>query len=299
MYRAGKKDYYEVLGVPRDVDEKALKAAYRKLARKYHPDVNKGDAAAEEKFKEVSEAFAVLSDPKKRAQYDGGGHEAFGAGFDPFAGFDARSAGIGDLADLLGGLFGGSFAGANFGGGGFRPQPQRGNNLQLELTIDFMEALRGATLNIRVPRRLSQHERREEKVSFHVPAGIREGAKLRVAGKGDAGAAGGPAGDLYVKIGIRPHPLFRRDGDQLVCDLPIGIVTATLGGKATVPTLDGTTTIQIPAGTRSGQKIRLAGQGVPPKGDLFAVVQIQPPKKIDAESRKLLEELGERLGESL
>jgi len=304
MHQTGKKDYYEVLGVSRDADEKQLKSAYRRLARKYHPDVNQGDSSAEDKFKEVSEAFAVLSDPKKRAQYDGGGHAAFGSGFDPFAGFDARAAGVGDLGDLLGNIFGGSFG----GGGGFRGgyggqrvvRPRQGNDLQLELSIDFMEAVRGTTLKVRVPRRGAGSQRQEDTVNFRVPVGIKEGARLRVAGKGDAGSHGGANGDLYLKISIRPHPMFRREGNALVCDLPVGIVTATLGGQVNVPTLDGSTKIQIPAGTRSGQRIRLANAGVPasggkPAGDLFAVVQIQPPKKIDKKTREALEQLRDQI----
>jgi len=348
-----KKDYYEILGVSRDVGEKELKAAYRKLARKYHPDVNKGDPRAEEKFKQVSEAFAVLSDSAKRTQYDRGGHEAFGAGFDPFAGFDVTAAGLGDLADLFGGMFGG------LGSAAGRPgtRPARGNDLKLELAIDFMEAIHGTTLNLRVPRQLacgpcqgrgerpgsggaacsecggqgqrtqpglpflipcrrcngrgrvagprckscrgSGRSRGEEDVKVRVPVGIKDGSTVRVAGKGDAGTAGGPPGDLYLSMRVKAHPLFRREADDLVCELPIGIADAALGSVAQVPTLDGKTTIQVPAGTRSGQRMRLAGKGVPaargrPAGDLYAVIQIHPPKKLDRRSRELLEEFRER-----
>ncbi len=345
-----KQDYYDILGVSRDVDEKQLKAAYRRLARKYHPDVNKGDPAAEEKFKQVSEAFAVLSDKQKRARYDRGGHEAFGAGFDPFSGFDIRAAGLGDLADLFGGMLGG-FAGRRGRGA---VQPGRGNDLKLELSIDFMEAVHGTTLSLRVPRqracvachgigerpgaggaacpdcggtgsrmhqglpiaipcqrcrgrgrtvgppcgacRGSGRTRVEDNVKARIPAGIKDGATVRVAGKGDSGPAGGPAGDLYLSIRVKEHPLFRRDGDDLICELPIAFTDAALGGTADVPTLDGKTTIQIPPGTRSGQRMRLAGKGVPgargrTAGNLYAVIQIHPPKKLDKRSRELLEEL--------
>jgi molecular chaperone DnaJ len=346
-----KKDYYEILGVSRDVGEKELKAAYRKLARKYHPDVNKDDHGAEEKFKQVSEAFAVLSDSAKRTQYDRGGHEAFGTGFDPFAGFDVRAAGLGDLGDLFGGMFGGS------GGAGPGTRASRGNDLKLELSIDFMEAIHGTTLNLRVPRQLacrpcngsgsrpgtggaacsdcggkghrtqpglpfaipcrrcngrgqvagppckgcrgSGRSRGEENVKVRVPAGIQGGSTVRVAGKGDSGAAGGPSGDLYLSIRVKDHPSFRREGNDLVCELPIGIADAALGGTAEVPTLDGKTTIQLPAGTRSAQRMRLAGKGVPagkgrPAGDLYALIQIHPPKKLDRRSKELLEEFRER-----
>jgi len=347
-----KKDYYEVLGVSRDADEKKLKAAYRRLARKYHPDLNKGDSSAEAKFKDVSEAFAVLSDPEKRAQYDRGGHAAFGAGFDPFSGFDVRAAGLGDLADLFGGMFGG------FGSGRGRQASRaaRGNDLKLELAIDFMEAIHGTTLNLRVPRQLTcdacngtgeragtggtacsdcagqghrtqaglpfaipcrrcggsgrapgppcgqcrgaGRTRIEDKVKARIPAGIKDGSTVRLADKGDAGSAGGPPGDLYLSIRVKDHPLFRRDGNDLVCELPIGIAAAALGGTAEVPTLDGKATIQIPAGTRSGQRMRLAGKGVPagknrPVGDLYALIQIHPPKKLDRRSKALLEEFRE------
>ncbi len=345
-----KKDYYEILGVSRDAGEKELKAAYRKLARKYHPDVNKGDTRAEEKFKQISEAFAVLSDPTKRAQYDRGGHEAFGAGFDPFAGFDVRAAGLGDLADLFGGMFG-------FDPGRSAHRAARGNDLKLELSIDFMEAINGTTLNLRVPRqhacsscggrgelpgsgsavcpdcsgqgrrtqpglpfaipcnrcqgrgrlagppceacRGTGRRRGEENVKVRVPVGIKAGSTVRVAAKGDAGTAGGPPGDLYLKIRVKDHPLFRREGDDLVCELPIGIAVAALGGTAEVPTLDGKTTIQVPPGTRSGQRMRLAGKGVPAAGgrragDLHALIQIHPPAKLDRRSRELLEEFRER-----
>jgi len=350
-----KKDYYEILGVSRDVGQTELKAAYRKLARKFHPDVNKGDQRAEERFKQVSEAFAVLSDPAKRTQYDRGGHEAFGAGFDPFAGFDVRAAGLGDLADLFGGMFGGSSS----GGGGRGTQTARGNDLKLELSIDFTEAIHGTTLNLLVPRQLacrqcdgrgerpatggavcsdcggrghraqpglpfaipcrrcngrgriagppckgcggSGRSRGEESVKVRVPVGIRNGSTVRVAGKGDAGTAGGPSGDLYLSIRVKDHPLFRREGNDLVCELPIGIADAALGGTAEVPTLEGKTTIQIPAGTRSAQRMRLAGKGVPaakgrPAGDLYALIQIHPPKKLDRRSKELLEEFRERNG---
>jgi molecular chaperone DnaJ len=344
-----KKDYYEVLGVSRDSGEKELKSAYRRLARKYHPDLNKGDSSAEEKFKEISEAFAVLSDSKKRAQYDRGGHEAFGAGFDPFSGFDVRAAGLGDLADLFGGMFGGFGTGHGRQGG----QPARGNDLKLELSIDFMEAIHGTTLNLQVPRQLAcdachgrgeragtggatcsdcggrghrtqpglpfaipcrrcggrgrtagqpcgscrgaGRVRGEDNVKARIPAGIKDGNTVRLAGRGDSGVAGGPPGDLYLSIRVKDHPLFRREGNDLVCELPIGIADAALGGTAEVPTLDGKSTIQIPQGTRSGQRMRLAGKGVPagkdrPAGDLYALIQIHPPKKLDRRSKGLLEE---------
>lgn len=287
-----KEDYYEILGVSRDANEKQLKAAYRSLARKHHPDLNKGDAKAEEKFKQVSEAFAVLSDPEKRAKYDRGGHAAFGAGFDPFAGFDVRAAGFEDFGDVLGKMFGGF----DFGGGSRgRARPRRGNDLKVGLSIDFMEAVRGTTLSLRVPRQGPRGARSEDEVKARVPAGVKDGSTVRVAGKGDAGSAGGPPGDLYLAISVKPHPMFRREGDNIVCDVPVGFADAALGGTAEVPTIEGKSTIQIPPGTRSGQRMRLAGKGIPagkarPAGDLYAVIQIHPPAKLDRRSRELLEE---------
>jgi len=349
MSSRGKRDYYEVLGVSRSAGGKELKAAYRKLARKYHPDVNPNDKAAEERFKEVAEAFAVLSDPEKRAKYDQGGHEAFGPGFDPFAGagFDFRNFGFGDLSDLFE-LFGGESRRA-------KAQPRRGGDVQLEARISFLEAARGATIEVTLPRQLpcascggtgsSEGQREsecpdcrgsglrtqqrtgmrvsltcgrchgtgrlrrapcaacggsgstvaEERVRVRVPEGIQDGDTVRVPGKGGAGRSGGRPGDAYLVVRVEPHPEFRRDGKDLVCDVPVGIAKAALGGAIEVPTLEGRTTIQLPPGTRSGQKLRLKGKGVPSRGgraagDLYAVIQIAPPKKLDPRSRELLEE---------
>ena len=355
-----KKDYYEILEVSKTANDKEIKAAYRRLARKYHPDVNKDDKRSEENFKEVAEAFAVLSDSEKRAKYDRGGHEAFDPGFNPFAGFDPQQFDFGSgtrgFEDLFGQMFSGGFGGA-FGGAGRRARPAagRGQDLRFETTIPFMDAVRGSTLELMIPRLVpcdscagsgvqagkgqsvcrqcggrgqQEHQqgglrfavtcpscggggrsagppcqscggegrvRREERVKVRVPAGVTDGTTLRVSGKGDAGRAGGPPGNLLLRVGVEPHERFRRDGRDIYCDVTVGLARAALGGTIEVPTLDGSSTIALPAGTKSGQKLRLRGKGIVGTagnagGDLFAVIQIQPPSSLDARSRELLEE---------
>jgi DnaJ-class molecular chaperone len=281
------RDYYEVLGVSRTATDKEIKAAYRRLARKHHPDVNRGDAKAEDRFKEVAAAFAVLSDPEKRARYDKGGAEAFGPGFDPFAGADFGSFdfGSGDLGDLF----------RMFQGGGSARRGQRtraGADLQAELRIPFITAIQGDTVEVSVPRGARSQP---ERVRVRIPAGIEDGARLRVAGQGRAAAGGGSSGDLYLVIHVEPHATLRREGRDLIGEAAIGIVRAAMGGEIQVPTVDGTATITIPPGTASGQKFRLRGRGVPaaggrPAGDLYAVIQIRPPRQLDEKSRELLEE---------
>jgi molecular chaperone DnaJ len=309
----GKKDYYEILGVARTATDKDLKAAYRKLARKHHPDVNPGNKAAEDKFKEVSEAFAVLSDPEKRAKYDRGGHDAFEPGFDPFQGstVDFQDLGLGNLSDLFE-LFGG-----RSGRRGGARRAAQGESVHLEMNLPFADAIHGTTLDVTIPRGItcpqcrgrgqtsggtacrvcggSGRVRHAEPIKVRIPPGIEDGGRIRIAGKGNDGAAGGPPGDAFVNIRVEPHPMFRRDGDDLVCEVPVGIVKATLGGDVSVPTLDGHATIKIPAGTRGGQRFRLKGRGVPSRprhaaGDLYAVIQIVTPRELDARSRELLEE---------
>lgn len=309
-----KRDYYEVLGVPRSATEKDLKAAYRKLARKFHPDVNPNDKSAEEKFKEVSGAFAVLSDPEKRAKYDRGGHEAFEPGFDPFQGttIDFQDLGLGNLSDIF----------EMFGGGGRRRgaprRAARGEDLTLEMRLPFGDAIHGTTLEVAIPRAVSCSHcggrgrlasggacrvcrgggrvSVTENVKTRIPAGIDDAERVRIPGKGNEGVGGGPSGDAYVTIRVEPHPLFRRDGSDLVCEVPVGVVKATLGGDVDVPTLEGRATIKIPAGTRGGQRFRLKGRGVAaraghPAGNLYAVVQLVTPRDLDARSREIFEEL--------
>jgi len=351
-----KPDYYELLGISRSATDKEIKSAYRRLARKYHPDLNKGDKAAEDNFKAVAEAFAVLSDKEKRARYDSGGHEAFGRGFDPFAGFNPQDLNVefGNFADILN-MFGGGFAGGRRRG---PRRPQRGDDLQLELPVSFLDAVRGTTVEILIPRRggcgdcsgsgLAPGARQavcpdcqgsgrveqgrggirlalacprcsgsgrqpgdpcpacrgsgtqaiQDRMKVRIPAGIDDGGRVRIAGKGDAGSSGAPPGDAYLTIRVEPDEQFSRQGRDLSVDVPIDLATAGLGGTVAVPTPDGSTTITIPKATKSSQKFRLKGRGIPagngkPAGDLFAVVQIHPPKKLTKRTRELLEELRE------
>jgi len=315
------RDYYEVLGVPRTASVKDIKAAYRRLAKKHHPDLNPGNKQAEERFKEVAEAFAVLSDADKRAKYDRGGHQAFEPGFDPFggAGFDIHnfdtSFGMADLADLLS-MFGAG-GGGRSGTRGRTRSRRRGEDLRFEITLPFREAVAGTTRELRIPRQVlcqacggsgtagsqpcagcggAGRRAGEDTVKVRIPAGVADGDTIRVSGKGHSGVRSGPPGDSYVVVQVEPDPLFRREDRDLICEVPISITTAALGGTVQVPTLDGVSTITIPPGTRSGQKFRLRGRGVPasgsrPAGDLFAVIAIHPPKHLDARSRELLEEL--------
>ena len=314
MATQGKNDYYGLLGVQRGASDKEIKSAYRKLARQYHPDANAGDPAAEERFKEISEAFAVLSDKEKRGRYDQGGHDAFGAGFDPFAGFDVRNSGMGDLSDIFE-MFTAGRAGRSRG----RSMPRRGQDLTHSIHLPFRQAILGATREIEIPRvgrcsacggrgesagsrcsgcRGTGTLRESRRVKVRIPAGIADGGTLRLRGKGDAGSAGAPSGDLFLEVRVDPHPELRREGRSIVADVIIGIGVASLGGTVVVPTLDGPTEVQVPAGCRSGQKLRLRGLGVTadegqPAGDLLARIVIQAPASLDEESRQLLERFRE------
>ena len=266
----------------------------------------------------------MLSDADQRARNTiVGDTQAFGAGFNPFAGHQPRDFEFGDvdiseLFNMFAGggrvrggqardVYGGGFAeafGGMFGGGagyGARPRPRRGNDLRLEVSVPFREAATGSTVEMVIPRIVGGggNPRREDRVKVRIPAGIDDGATLRIAGKGDAGPGGGPPGDALLTVRVEADSRFRREGRNLVVDVPIGIATAALGGQATVPTMNGDATITIPAGTASAQRLRLKGKGVPagggkPAGDLFAVIQIRPPKSLDADSRALLEQFRER-----
>ena len=279
------KDYYDILGVGKSASEDEIKKAYRKLAKKYHPDVNKGNKDAENKFKEISEAYAVLSDKEKREQYDRLGKEAFSAGGagGPFGGFDfsqfmggagargRRSAGSGrrttvDFTEIFGDLFGG-------GGGGFEGQGVGGSDIESETTIDFGDAIRGTTLDLRFS------DGRTVKVK--IPDGVADGQRVRLRGKGAPSPMGGPPGDLNLLVRVRPHPFFERRGNDIHIDLPITIGEAIRGAEIEVPTIHGPVRARIPAGTQGGQTFRLSGKGVRTKnatGDHYYKVQIVVPK---------------------
>lgn len=275
------KDYYEILGVTKTASDADIKKAYRELAKKYHPDKNKGNKEAEAKFKEVSEAYAVLSDGDKRTQYDRLGREAFGpGGANPFAGFDfsqfmggggrgrragARRGGTVDFTDVFGDLFG--------GGGGFEPpEPE----MQAELTIEFRDAIRGNTMGLTV---------NGESLRVKIPEGIREGQKIRVPRKGQ------PA--LQLTIHVRPHPLFERRGDDIYIDLPITVPEAIRGAEVEAPTIHGPVRMRIPPGTQTGRTMRLSGKGVKTKsgaGDQYCRIQIVVPPAAPAEALDALAE---------
>lgn len=349
---ANPRDYYEVLGVAKNAAEDEIKKAFRRLAMKHHPDRNQGDKAAEEKFKEVQQAYEVLSDPQKRAAYDQFGHAGVhgpqgGPGGPGGAGF----ADFGDIFDVI---FGGNRRGAG-GGRGRASRAQRGSDLRYDLTLNLEEAVLGKNVQIRVPTMVactdcsgsgaakgSKPEKcpdcdgqgqvhlqqgffsvqqtcprchgtgqiitnpcmkchgrgriQESKtLSVKVPAGVDNGDRIRLSGEGEAGAYGGPAGDLYVQMHVKPHPIFTRDGNDLHCDVPISFTTAALGGEIEVPTLGGRVKLKIPAETQSDKLFRLRGKGVKSLrnamlGDIICRVIIETPVSLSKEQKELLQQ---------
>ena len=348
-----KRDYYEVLGVPKGATDQEIKSAYRKLALKHHPDRNPGDKKAEDQFKEAAEAYAVLADTDKRHMYDRFGHAGLGGaatgGFDPnvFTGFEDILGGLGDVFGF-GDIFG--------GGGRRRGGPQRGADLRYDLEISFEESAKGSETALQVPRqetcetckgtgaadgskpstcsqckgrgqlryqqgfftvartcgqcrgtgsviakpcvtcRGAGRVQKERKLTVRIPAGISTGQRMRLTGEGEAGPGGGPPGDLYVVVHVQDHAFFRRDGNDLVCELPVPFTTLALGGDIKVPTLNGAEPVAIPQGTQTGATFRLKGHGMPDVtgrgvGDLHVVVKGLTPRKLNKEQRKLLEQL--------
>ena len=299
-----KRDYYEVLGISRDAPEEEIKRAFKKLARKYHPDVNPGDTKAEDRFKTISEAYAVLSDKDKRRKYDVQGHSAF-AGGSPWGARGAPS-NIDDIlkefgvGDIFGGMFGGGGAprGGGFWGSPRSRGPVKGNDVNYSMEIGFDDALRGMSTTITVPKSEIQNgamRRTTERILVKVPFGVSSGSKIRLAGKGEPSPNGGPPGDLYIITRVRPHEFFERKGDNLHLTLPISLGEAVLGVRVEIHTYEGTTKMTIPPCTQIGQTFRLSGKGAPRikgngKGDLYVMVEVKIPPHVDEESKELIRE---------
>ncbi len=316
------KDYYDTLGVGRDASERDIKQAFRRLARRWHPDVNPDDKEAEEKFKEINEAYEVLGDPDKRAKYDrlgqswkqwqrGGGDPGRYDWSQWFTGMPggARVKWRGDLSDLFGGSGAGAFSdffNALFGGmGGARVRTAedvfgrapgargyRGSSgsgdAEANVTISLEEALNGTSRVL---------EKSGRRIRVTIPPGVTTGSKVRVAGQGYPRAGGGPTGDLYLNVTVSPHAVFEREGDDLRCNVNVDLYTAVLGGQVRVPTLNGDVSLRVPPGTQGGQTFRLRGRGMPNsrdpsrRGNLLATVEVQIPENLSARERELFDEL--------
>ncbi|MHA1231232.1 MAG: DnaJ C-terminal domain-containing protein [Candidatus Helarchaeota archaeon] len=319
-----KRDYYEILGVSRNATQEEIKKAFRKKARQYHPDVNPNDPDAEEKFKEINEAYEVLSNPKTREQYDRFGHdfkryEGVPPGWRPGSRpgtytytwtssgpggarinfeeiFGSAGPGFGGFRDIFGDLFSDIFNISDDESAYRRAKarPQAGDDLKYVLEIDFEEAFRGTTKNIRFKRPGLNEPMKNIKIK--IPAGVKTGTKLRIPGEGMPGKRGGPPGDLYVEIKVRPHKIFRREKDDLVVTVPIKISQALLGAKIPVPSLDGRIKLKVPPGTRSGAKFRIPNRGFPKintnkRGNLIIETKIEIPKYLSPEQRRVAEQL--------
>ncbi len=352
-----KRDYYEILGVNQNASEAEIKKAYRKLAIQFHPDKNPGDKQAEAQFKELSEAYAVLSDPQKRATYDQFGHAGMEGGGFSGGGFDFGGT---PFEDLFGDIFGDVFG----GGRRSRSRGQRGDDLRFNLGIKFEEAAFGAEKKVQVPRmeqcescggtgaeegtspvtcptcngmgqvrfqqgffsltrpcpdcqgqgqiienpcrpcRGTGRTQMTRTLSIKIPAGVESGTRLKLAGEGELGLRGGPPGDLYVVIDVEPHPIFEREGVDVLCEVPIAFVQAALGAEIEVPTLDGKVDLKIPAGTQSNKVFKLSGKGIPAlqgygRGDQLVVIRVEVPTKMTARQKELLEEFAQECGDEV
>ncbi len=361
---AEKRDYYEVLGVPKDADTAAIKKAYRALARKYHPDVNPDNKEAEEKFKEINEAHEVLSNPEKRAKYDQYGHAAFDPSMGAGGGFGGGAGGF-DFGDIFSSFFGGGGFGFG-GGGGRRSRAVDGDDIFARVTLTFEESFEGVkrdisyrcveacsecrgsgaakgtepetcsrcrgsgqvTVNQRTPFGTIQtasecpecrgrgkiiktpcsscngkgYVRIEKKLSVSIPAGVNNGNRIVLRGKGDAGRNGGENGDLIVEITVRRHPFFKREGDNIYCEVPITFTEATLGAEIDIPTIEGKQKYVIPEGTQYGTSFTVKGKGMPnvntkKRGDLIFTATIEVPRNLNEKQKKELREFAESCGE--
>jgi curved DNA-binding protein len=301
------KDYYKTLGVERTASDDEIKKAYRKLARKYHPDVSK-EKNAEEQFKEVQEAYEVLKDAEKRKAYDQMGFYQPGQDFKPPPGWDQQfhQGGVGggfqdlgdiDLFDLLSGMGRGGFSGGRAGGGRAFRMPGQDYEVTAHLSIE--EAARGSEIEVPIAATEVSPDghmhRTTRTVKVRIPKGATDGQRLRVPGKGGSGHGGGPDGDLYVNVQLRPHELFRVSGHDLYLEVPVAPWEAALGAEVEVPTLNGRITVKVPAGSRAGQKLRVRGKGLPKpgggEGDLYTVLQVATPSVLSEREKELYREL--------
>lgn len=323
------KDYYEILGVSKSAGKDELAKAFKKLARKYHPDLNPNDSESETKFKEINEAYEVLKDPEKRKLYDqlgpnweqyqqaGGGAGGFGGGGGGFGGpgggfenvhFDFGGGGASGFSDFFETFFGGAggFRQGGFGGqaggfGGYQQRPRRGSDSEATYELSLEEAYRGGQKTISLQEQSTGPDgrptMRTKTLNVNVPAGIKEGQRIRLTGQGNPGSGGGPAGDLYLKIKFMDHPRFKVRETNIIYDLPLAPWEAVLGASVRVPTLDGEVEMSIPAGVSSGQKLRLRGRGLGcgnKKGDQLVRIMVKSPKELDDDQKKLWEELAEK-----
>ncbi len=286
------RDYYEILGAKRNASQPEIKKIYRRLARKYHPDVNPGDPSAEERFKQIQEAYKVLSDPEKRKIYDQPGYypdgqqAAAGNGFHGVR-FDGQST----VGVIFSDLFGRGPAGAS------SARPTRGQDLEYSVEIPFLDAIRGTQTRIRVSRREGLTQK-VESFRVKIPAGVKTGSRIRVPGKGDAAEFGGSTGDLYLVVRVQRHPFFSRRRNNVLCKVPITIDEAVLGAEIEVPTVEGKARLKIPSGTQNGQKFRLRGRGAPSakgggRGDQLVEVQVVLPTVKDERSKEILREFAQ------
>lgn len=362
---AGKADYYELLGVEKNASAEEIKKAYRKLAKKYHPDINKSDSSSEAKFKEINDAYEVLSNPEKRSKYDTYGHAAFEQG-----GFDQGFGGFGGFSDIFESFFGGDSSGFGFGSRGQRSRngPARGADLKFRVEITFEQAAFGVEKEINITRahscdacegtgmksgtgyetckhcggtgevRYKQATplgsfvsvktceickgegkiikepcekcsgkgriRKNVKLSVNIPAGIDNGQTISLRGEGDLGHKGGPSGDLFIEVYVKPHEIFVRRGNDIFCDIPITFVQSALGAKIEIPTLEGKMSYEIPEGTQTGTDFRVRGKGIPSlrsgqRGDLYIKVIVEVPKRLNEKQKEILRSFAEISGDEV